>query len=710
MLTLDEFIKEFHIMLNDQQLAAVQAIEEPTLLLAVPGSGKTTVLVTRIGYMVYCKGIAPEEILVVTYNVAAKSDMQRRCKKMFGEDLSMRVEFRTINGICAKAIAMYSRMVGKQAFELLSDEGEKARILAGIYQRIEHDFPSENDLSDLATRITYIKNRMLSKEEIARLNAECDYDLAKIYEAYRREMRARSLMDFDDQLVYAYTMFRSAPALLDAFWDLYSYIMVDEAQDTSKIQHAILDLLAGKEKNIFLVGDEDQSIYGFRAAYPQALTQFSKRYQGAKVLYLEKNYRSTPQIVETAQNFIQKNRDRYPKHMEAVRPAGLEVESISLANRRAQYSYLMQVVQDCQEETAVLYRDNESALPLIDLLARKGISYRCRQVDSAFFTNRVVQDISNIIRFAQDPQSSALFLNIYYKLGAGIRKKDAEEAATQKGKGTILERLAENPQASAFTRRQCRALQTHLDHMLLEPGDKAVYRIVRFMGYGEYLQRQGMESGKAQILESLGAMEKSPMDLLRRLGELEDLVRQGGEPDCPFVLSTIHSSKGLEYDRVILMDVADGIFPRTGQPEPGDEEAWKTWEEERRLFYVAMTRARNRLQVFRFRHPEMESTFSQEIFPVKKPSRAPAALRPTVSKKPGTMAQRPAALEKKPQVLPAGAEQYYVKGAALSHRRFGPGIIADRQGDLVTVAFLDGSQRTFSLAATLGLGQFAPEK
>lgn len=270
MLTLDEFIKEFHIMLNDQQLAAVQAIEEPTLLLAVPGSGKTTVLVTRIGYMVYCKGIAPEEILVVTYNVAAKSDMQRRCKKMFGEDLSMRVEFRTINGICAKAIAMYSRMLGKQAFELLSDEGEKARILAGIYQRIEHGFPSENDLSDLATRITYIKNRMLSKEEIARLNAECDYDLAKIYEAYRREMRARSLMDFDDQLVYAYTMFRSAPALLDAFWDRYSYIMVDEAQDTSKIQHAIIELLAGREHHLFMVGDEDQSIYGFRAAYPEA--------------------------------------------------------------------------------------------------------------------------------------------------------------------------------------------------------------------------------------------------------------------------------------------------------------------------------------------------------------------------------------------------------------------------------------------------------
>lgn len=201
----------------------------------------------------------------------------------------MRVEFRTINGICAKAIAMYSRMVGKQAFELLSDEGEKARILAGIYQRIEHDFPSENDLSDLATRITYIKNRMLSKEEIARLNAECDYDLAKIYEAYRREMRARSLMDFDDQLVYAYTMFRSAPALLDAFWDRYSYIMVDEAQDTSKIQHAIIELLAGREHHLFMVGDEDQSIYGFRAAYPEALLSFEDRYPRARVLLMETN-------------------------------------------------------------------------------------------------------------------------------------------------------------------------------------------------------------------------------------------------------------------------------------------------------------------------------------------------------------------------------------------------------------------------------------
>ena len=438
MLTLDEFIKEFHIMLNDQQLAAVQAIEEPTLLLAVPGSGKTTVLVTRIGYMVYCKGIAPEEILVVTYNVAAKSDMQRRCKKMFGEDLSMRVEFRTINGICAKAIALYSRMVGKQAFELLSDEGEKARILAGIYQRIEHGFPSENDLSDLATRITYIKNRMLSKEEIARLNAECDYDLAKIYEAYRREMRARSLMDFDDQLVYAYTMFRSAPALLDAFWDRYSYIMVDEAQDTSKIQHAIIELLAGREHHLFMVGDEDQSIYGFRAAYPEALLSFEDRYPGARVLLMETNYRSDAGIVAAADAFIRQNSLRHEKHMRPWHQEAGTIRTIDIARRKGQYGYLLKVARNLMEKdaedqktTAVLYRDNESALPLIDLLEKQEIPYRIKNAEISFFSHRIVNDIRNIILFAADTTNTELFLQIYYKLQFFIKKADAEAICAQ---------------------------------------------------------------------------------------------------------------------------------------------------------------------------------------------------------------------------------------------------------------------------------------
>ena len=624
MLTLDEFIKEFHIMLNDQQLAAVQAIEEPTLLLAVPGSGKTTVLVTRIGYMVYCKGIAPEEILVVTYNVAAKSDMQRRCKKMFGEDLSMRVEFRTINGICAKVIAMYSRMVGKQAFELLSDEGEKARILAGIYQRIEHGFPSENDLSDLATRITYIKNRMLSKEEIARLNAECDYDLAKIYEAYRREMRARSLMDFDDQLVYAYTMFRSAPALLEAFWDRYSYIMVDEAQDTSKIQHAIIELLAGREHDLFMVGDEDQSIYGFRAAYPEALLSFEDRYPGARVLLMETNYRSDAGIVAAADAFIRQNSLRHEKHMRPWHQEAGTIRTIDIARRKGQYGYLLKVARNLMEKdaedqktTAVLYRDNESALPLIDLLEKQEIPYRIKNAEISFFSHRIVNDIRNIILFATDTTNTELFLQIYYKLQFFIKKADAEAICAQAKREeiSVFDAALSYYGEGDWTAGKVKAMRTHMANMMREPADKALFRILNPMGYLDYVERSRLKNTKTEILQMLAQGERSPLALVERLDALAEILRnKEDDKEAKLVLSTIHSSKGLEYDTVYLLDVADGIFPETvlTSYRSADKEEIAAYEEERRLFYVGVTRAKENLILF---HAKTKSTFLEQFLP-----------------------------------------------------------------------------------------------
>lgn len=644
MLTLDEFIKEFHIMLNDQQLAAVQAIEEPTLLLAVPGSGKTTVLVTRIGYMVYCKGIAPEEILVVTYNVAAKSDMQRRCKKMFGEDLSMRVEFRTINGICAKAIAMYSRMVGKQAFELLSDEGEKARILAGIYQRIEHGFPSENDLSDLATRITYIKNRMLSKEEIARLNAECDYDLAKIYEAYRREMRARSLMDFDDQLVYAYTMFRSAPALLDAFWDRYSYIMVDEAQDTSKIQHAIIELLAGREHHLFMVGDEDQSIYGFRAAYPEALLSFEDRYPGARVLLMETNYRSDAGIVAAADAFIRQNSLRHEKHMRPWHQEAGTIRTIDIARRKGQYGYLLKVARNLMEKdaedqktTAVLYRDNESALPLIDLLEKQEIPYRIKNAEISFFSHRIVNDIRNIILFAADTTNTELFLQIYYKLQFFIKKADAEAICAQAKREeiSVFDAALSYYGEGDWTAGKVKTMRTHMANMMREPADKALFRILNPMGYLDYVERSRLKNTKTEILQMLAQGERSPLALVERLDALAEILRnKEDDKEAKLVLSTIHSSKGLEYDTVYLLDVADGLFPETvlTSYRSADKEEIAAYEEERRLFYVGVTRAKENLILF---HAKTKSTFLEQFLPDLRGSEAEAehiAKRPNPKK------------------------------------------------------------------------------
>ena len=712
MLTLDEFIKEFHIMLNDQQLAAVQAIEEPTLLLAVPGSGKTTVLVTRIGYMVYCKGIAPEEILVVTYNVAAKSDMQRRCKKMFGEDLSMRVEFRTINGICAKAIAMYSRMVGKQAFELLSDEGEKARILAGIYQRIEHGFPSENDLSDLATRITYIKNRMLSKEEIARLNAECDYDLAKIYEAYRREMRARSLMDFDDQLVYAYTMFRSAPALLDAFWDRYSYIMVDEAQDTSKIQHAIIELLAGREHHLFMVGDEDQSIYGFRAAYPEALLSFEDRYPGARVLLMETNYRSDAGIVAAADAFIRQNSLRHEKHMRPWHQEAGTIRTIDIARRKGQYGYLLKVARNLMEKdaedqktTAVLYRDNESALPLIDLLEKQEIPYRIKNAEISFFSHRIVNDIRNIILFAADTTNTELFLQIYYKLQFFIKKADAEAICAQAKREeiSVFDAALSYYGEGDWTAGKVKAMRTHMANMMREPADKALFRILNPMGYLDYVERSRLKNTKTEILQMLAQGERSPLALVERLDALAEILRnKEDDKEAKLVLSTIHSSKGLEYDTVYLLDVADGIFPETvlTSYRSADKEEIAAYEEERRLFYVGVTRAKENLILF---HAKTKSTFLEQFLPDLRGSEAEAE---HIAKRPNPKKTSLQADGQKALVRFASSRESYSKqgiiptvrpGDIVLHSKYGRGEVGallEKSGK-IRVSF-DGINKTFA--------------
>ena len=405
------------IVLNAQQSEAVKTVEGPVLLLAVPGSGKTTVLVLRLGYMILNCGIKPENILTVTYTVAATRDMAQRFAGYFGAELAERLEFRTINGICAKIIAHYSRMIGKKPFELVTDEKSTAGILTQIYQQVEQTWPTEADLRNVRTLITYIKNQMLTEKEIRALGkqkgsplraADCDINIAAIYERYNHWLRDQHLMDYDDQMVYALTILRKVPQVLEYFQEQYRYICVDEAQDTSRIQHTIIALLASKHDNLFMVGDEDQSIYGFRAAYPEALINFEREHRGAKVLLMEQNYRSGSGIVRAADRFIQRNTLRHAKHMICADGAaeGPEVREIVLRNRKTQYSYLLKVADGCEEETAVLYRNNESAIPVVDLLERNNVPYRIRNAEIGFFTHRTVTDISNIIKLAYDPHAS----------------------------------------------------------------------------------------------------------------------------------------------------------------------------------------------------------------------------------------------------------------------------------------------------------------
>lgn len=684
----------FALRLDEQQEAAVQAAEGPVLLLAVPGSGKTTVLVTRLGYLCYVQGIPPEQILTMTYTVAAARDMRNRFAALFGEAEADRLEFRTINGVCSRIIRYYEQVTGHTAFRLLEEGGQKSALISEIYRGQTEEFASESTVKQLQTAITYVKNQMLKGEELSETEVE-GVDFPKFYHAYCQTLRDRRLMDFDDQMVYALQILRKHPAILQSIQARYRYFCVDEAQDTSRIQHVIIRLLAGQSRNLFMVGDEDQSIYGFRAAYPKALTEFDTVYPDARVLYMEHNYRSTEQIVAVADRFIQKNQNRHPKHMKATQGSGRKIHEYSVYDRQEQYSLLCGLADHCTTETAVLYRDNDSALPLIDRLDRAGIPYRCRQVDSLFFSSRVVRDITDIIRFSRDPGDGALFLNIYYKLGAGISRALAQEAVRS---GTDpLEYIAASSAASPWTRKQCRALQTHMTNLLLERADKAVYRIVNFMGYGAYLEERGGDRSKADILEALGAQEATPEQLLDRLEVLCQIVQDGStDPTCPFILSTIHSSKGLEYDRVILMDVADGLLPKTllsADPTPEEQDAY---EEERRLFYVGLTRAKKELGIITFRKVGLGSEFAAEVFPPKKREGAPVRRKATQVKQPD--GERILALAKD-----------YIPGTRLLHKTFGPGTLVSKTGDIAVVAFDTQEVKKIAISTALKANQLKLE-
>ena len=681
--------------LNPQQEAAVQAAQGPVLLLAVPGSGKTTVLIHRLGYLIFCLGVAPEQILTVTYTVAATRDMAARFARTFGETWANRLEFRTINGLSARIIQHYERVKGRQAFTLVTEEGRLAALVGELYRKATGEFATESTVRSLRTAITYCKNRQMTQEEIEAYQVE-DIPFAKLYRQYHAELRRWRWMDYDDQMVYAAQILRQHGDILAYFQDKYRYLCVDEAQDTSRIQHTILKLLAGRRRNLFLVGDEDQSIYGFRAADPGALLRFEEEYPGGRVLFLEKNYRSTATIVAAADRFIRQNQHRRDKHRVAARGPGPAIQPIWVADRVQQYAQLAQWAQDCDRETAVLYRNNDSALPLLDLLDRQGTGCRCRQMEGTFFTHRVVRDVTDFIAFAAHPADGERFFRLYYKMGVGIPKAAAQWAVLQsRGEGNLMAILSHCPQLTQRSQVLCQALAEQFAQLLDDRGDEAIHRLRHHMGYGDFLSARGSDPGKLAILEALGRYIPNPSALVTRLGELRERIRQGdSDPNSPFLLSTIHGSKGLEYQRVILMDVADGVLPLADPPlgDHPDPAAVEAYEEERRLFYVAMTRAKEELFLFRFRRSDLGSTFARDLFPDKtRRLRQAVAPRPKGGGKPA------------PPPLPDLA--LFDAGAPVTHRAFGRGEVVSRQGDIATILFQEKGEKKVSLSVALRQGQ-----
>ena len=670
------WLKQYPVVLNPQQKEAVQTVQGPVLLLAVPGSGKTTVLVMRLGWMVQGCSIPPSSIVTITYTVSAVKDMQARFASLFGIETAEKMVFRTINGISARIIYQYGRIIGKPPYQLISDDKTVLQTLSSIYQSIMHEYPNESDLKDIRTKITYIKNMMLSQEEINRLNQDVPYNLAGIYQAYQTWLKKQKMIDYDDQMVYALRILQTDRNMLKRVQDQFGYICVDEAQDTSRIQHEIIRLLASRNANLFMVGDEDQSIYGFRAAWPQALLDFSMHYPKSKVLLMEENYRSSPQIVNLADRFVSRNTQRHEKHMHTRRQNGENVEFIELSSRSGQIRYIINEVQKSSMQTAVLFRNNENAIPLIDQLERNGIPYTMNNVDSVFFSHRTVNDICMIMQFLLNPYDTDTFVKIYFKLNLYLKKEEAVKVAqTAKNQGKDIFTAADHIKLQDYVRQGLFQLKQASLQINSKYARQILHMICDTLGYRSYLQRSCISEDKLYILEQIARHVTNIRSFLNRLNELAELIRNGKSGNQGnLILSTIHSAKGLEYDRVILLDTVTGVLPsitidHIDHIDHKDKEAMALYQEERRLFYVALTRAKERLTLFAIAH----SPFVGEI-------------RPPVMKK----------KDSKPGADYTAYAKKMKKGSKVIHDEYGEGVIRKKENDRITVAFKDMT-KTFSL-------------
>lgn len=609
----EQFKQEFNITLNEQQQNAVTSADKATLLLAVPGSGKTTVLINKIAFMILKRGINPKNILALTYNVSACRDMKQRFASYYGKSIQVPPEFRTLNSISLQIYRTYCRMKNFKERELFEDK-QRTLVIRQIYTKVSGNMViSENDTNFLSSHFTYIKNMGLNEDEIIAFNKDMP-KFDEMYSEYRKYLKSNYKMDFDDQLVLAHWILSTNPQILRMYRDRYKYILVDEAQDTSKIQHEIIALLA-QGNNIFMVGDEDQSIYGFRAAYPQALLKFSEVYNKAKIIKMEYNYRSVAEITAKASLFINKNTDRFEKNIIPVRTEHGIVNKIKVNSRAEQYQYLLDAARHRKSQTAFLYRDNASSIVLIDLFLRNSIPFIHRSSDMNFFETKTVLDMLSYLRLLINPYDWQAFERICNK-GILFLKHHVKNHAIGLMKNeniTYFDAVKMSfplidPKTHSYVSKGLSVLK-NINSSLKA---KSIISLIRLSGYDQYMQKQKINTNNIDVLELLAEKESGISEFLNRIDYLAASLKDGFySKDNPIILSTIHSSKGLEYETVYMVDVFDGVFPASPPSLNGnmsDEEL-----EERRIFYVGITRAKTNLYLMKI--SSSTTSFIDELFP-----------------------------------------------------------------------------------------------
>ncbi len=689
--------QQHNIRLTEPQHEAVIDTQGHRLLLACPGSGKTTVMVVRTGYLIQEQGVDPGRILSLTFSKAAATGMKRRFERMFGD---AHTHFSTIHSFCYGLMQRYFTHMGIRKENL---EGQnrwnltKGRILTQAYEHIVKSRPTEDDIEELSGSISYIKNLRLQPEAIAEKDFRIRH-IKELYDAYEEAKEKHGLYDFDDMLLIGLQALTEMKDLRDRLRSQYQYIQIDEAQDNSRVQNDLIAQLIDGHNHLFMVADDDQTIYEWRGAYPEGVLNFDKEYPGARILRMEQNFRSSQDIVSCSNQFIKRNRLRFDKELMTQNPAYMPIAIVKAGDIRGQYEFILKYIREQKKDYrsySVLFRNHLSTVLIADMFDREGIPFHTLGYKSHFFNHWVVADVRDFIRFAQEPENPVYFERIYYKNDAYISKK-AFEWARRHGEGrNLLDALCQVPDLKDFQVQKLIQLKWQFKALEKKTMAQAIDYIETGLGYGGWLAQAGkMGVSYEGAMSILGILKGIAAPCLNfeifsdRLDYLKNLL-EGDRHRRTYegvTLSTIHGAKGLEFQTVFMVDLIQGVFPTNESME-----VLKLLEGERRLFYVGMTRAKYRLFLISNSVP---SQFVREIDLLVNPEKLKVEAAPAshMDRKPYDMGMDQSAASAKH--IDAGQ---LGEGLRVRHKHFGAGGIEVVEPNTVIILFDDGERRRFGL-------------
>jgi DNA helicase-2/ATP-dependent DNA helicase PcrA len=692
--------------LNPAQREAVEAIEGPVLILAGPGSGKTRVITHRVAYLIKLCGVSPQHIMAVTFTNKAAREMRERLEQLLGQAVEA-LTLGTFHAFCARILRREGKAIGLDSSFVIYDEEDQLSLTKQALEELNLD-PKQYAPRALHSAISAAKSRLISPKDYAqRVNSYFEEIVHRIYQKYQELLSQGQAVDFDDLLMRTVQLFQDHPKILNRYQSRYVHILVDEFQDTNIAQYMLMKQLAGKYRNLCVVGDPDQSIYSWRFADLRNILSFEKDYPEAKVVFLEQNYRSTKTILEVASDIISANVQRKPKKLWTENEDGASVTVIESYNAEEEAQSVVNEIENLigQEQIslkdcAVMYRVNAQSRALEETFLRYGVPYKLVG-GTRFYQRREVKDIIAYLRLIHNPQdnvSLSRIINVPVK-GIGQRTLSQLQSWAKAHDASLFEALKQvSGEEKILPPRITQALagfDALMARLIAQSRELSLSglldEILEHTSYRKYiLDKEDGEERWENVMELKSvASEYDELDpegalaaFLEKVSLVSDIDELDEKADA-VTLITLHQAKGLEFPAVFIVGLEEGILPhRRSFDDPAE------MEEERRLCYVGITRAKKRLHLLR--------SYRRSLFggsTANPPSRFLQDISPHLISPRGLWEESPtpvASAYSQPSPRPFGTLTLKV-GDHVRHPKFGHGIVMNcnptRDDQELTVAF-----------------------